>query len=193
MDDPADRLALVRRTGLPDALRVLLVEYPREGWRQHPNFTALTEFWLDRHLMFRRIQAQLVDDTRAFVGAGRDPRAYAGGLARLAGMFIDGLHGHHAVEDQHYFPLLQRLDARLAEGFDLLDADHHSIDPLLHELGERAHAVLRTIRDGAPGMDAAGRLEADLSRFAGFLDRHLTDEEEIVVPVILANPGAAPD
>jgi hypothetical protein len=53
--------------------------------------------------------------------------------------------------------------------------------------------VLAAIRERAPTADAAGSLEAELVRLRGFLDRHLTDEEELVVPVILANPGAALD
>jgi hypothetical protein len=192
MGDLPPELGLDRRAGLPDALRVLLAEYPREGWEVHPNFTALTAFWLDRHLGFRRMQGLLLDETRAFIGGDREPLAYAGGLVRLAGRFLNELHGHHSIEDHHYFPALEALDARLSTGFTLLDADHHAIDPLLHAMAERANALLAAIRDGAPTADPAGRLEADLARFAGFLDRHLTDEEEIVVPVILANPGRAP-
>jgi hypothetical protein len=37
-----------------------------------------------------------------------------------------------------------------------------------------------------PGASAElGRLHGELARFQTFLDRHLTDEEEIVVPVVL--------
>lgn len=186
-------LALDRRTGLPDALRVLLAEYPRAGWAGHPNFTALTGYWLERHLGFRRMQAMLLEETRAFIGAEREPAAYAGGLVRVAGRFLNELHGHHAIEDHHYFPMLQRLDPRLERGFALLDADHHAIDPLLHAIAGQANALLGAIREGSPTADAAGRLEAEFARFAALLDRHLTDEEEIVVPVILANPGSGPD
>jgi iron-sulfur cluster repair protein YtfE (RIC family) len=189
----ADDLSLAVRTGLPDALRVLLADYPREGWESHPNFTALTRFWLDRHLMFRQLQGMLIAETRGLIDADREPRVFAGRLARLGNMLLGDLHGHHTIEDLHFFPRLQRLDARLASGFDRLEADHQEIDPLLQTLAERANAVLAAIRDGAPTADAAGSLEAELVRLRGFLDRHLTDEEELVVPVILANPGAALD
>ena len=57
MADLPDDLALGVRAGLPDALRVLLADYPREGWESHPHFTGLVRFWLDRHLMFRPLQA----------------------------------------------------------------------------------------------------------------------------------------
>ncbi|MGB0354336.1 MAG: hemerythrin domain-containing protein, partial [Paracoccaceae bacterium] len=56
-----DHLALAHREGLPDALRILLQDYPRETWQAHPNFGGLVAFWLDRHLMFRRLDAMLTD------------------------------------------------------------------------------------------------------------------------------------
>jgi len=190
MDDAADALALGARRALPDALRALVESYPPEGWRAHPQFTALIEFWLERHLMFRQLQGALLDDTRAFLGGARDPAGYARGLSRNAGLFLNELHGHHRIEDLHYFPALKGLDPRLAAGLDLLDADHHALDPLLAGLADRANAVLRDLGSGGRGADPAGRLAVELERFAGLLDRHLTDEEEIVVPILLAHPGA---
>ena len=46
MSEDRGALSLARRDGLPDALRVLLAEYPREAWESHPNLTALMRFWL---------------------------------------------------------------------------------------------------------------------------------------------------
>lgn len=184
-------LALEHRTALPDALRVLLADYPREGWERHPEFSALIRFWLDRHLMFRRMQGLLREETREFLDARREPGAYGRGLLQVAGAFINELHGHHMIEDQHYFPTLQRFDPRIAAGFDLLDADHQAIDPLLHDLASRANALLDALRSGTPATDAAGALERELARLERLLDRHLTDEEELVVPVLLAHPEAS--
>jgi iron-sulfur cluster repair protein YtfE (RIC family) len=184
-----DELALDVRTGLPEPLRVLLEPYPRRGWESHPHFTALTRFWLDRHLLFRRVQTMLVSETEEFLDAGREPQGYGGGLARLAGMFLNELHGHHMIEDMHYFPLLKGLDARIAAGFDLLDADHHALDGEIRGLAEDTNAVLAALRGGQPAL-AAGALHGRLLRFGRLLDRHLTDEEELVVPVILDHPEA---
>ena len=50
-----DALRLETRTELPEALRVLLAEFPKSGWNAHPNFKGLVEFWLNRHGMFRQI------------------------------------------------------------------------------------------------------------------------------------------
>jgi iron-sulfur cluster repair protein YtfE (RIC family) len=186
----SDELALARRTGLPDALRLLVERYPRPGWETHPNFTALTRFWLDRHLGFRRMQGLLVTETRGFLDRDRDAQAYARGLARLAGMFLNELHGHHMIEDQQYFPLLQALDPRIAAGFDVLDADHQALDGAIQALALSTNQVLGTISERRPADVAAADLDAELARFGQLLDRHLVDEEELVVPVILDHPEA---
>ena len=178
---------LEHRRGLPDALRVLVREYPRDIWESHRNFDALTRFWLDRHLMFRDVLGRLRAGTEAYLDRGAEPRAFGSRTARMTGLLLGELHGHHQIEDAHYFPVLAGLERRLGAGFELLDADHHALDAHLHALAEDTNATLRALQAGDPaaGRDAAGALHARLGRFAGFLDRHLIDEEELVIPVIL--------
>jgi len=189
--DTETHLALETRTGLPDALRVLLATYPRGAWESHPHFTTLIRFWLDRHLMFRRLQGLLCNETEGFLDGGSAPAVYGRALLRLAGGFINELHGHHMIEDHHYFPTLQGLDARIATGFDLLEADHQAIDPWLHRFADRVNAVLADLPSGTAARVSAGALHDDLAAFERLLDRHLTDEEELVVPVLLAHPEAS--
>jgi hypothetical protein len=183
-------LALAVRDGLPDPLRLLVARYPRIGWEAHPHFTELTRFWLERHLGFRRMQARLVTDTRGFLDRDRDPEAYARGLYRVASQLFEELHGHHMIEDQHYFPILQRLDPRVAHGFDLLETDHHALDAAIQGLADAANTIFAAVRDATPGDAAAGVLDGRLAEFGRLLDRHLVDEEELVVPVILDHPEA---
>ncbi|MGR3540394.1 MAG: hemerythrin domain-containing protein [Hasllibacter sp.] len=179
-------LSLENRDGLPDALRVLLADHPREGWRAHPEFGPLTRFWLERHLGFRRLLGMLRADARAALDGAAPDRAR---LSRLGGTFLNELHGHHSIEDHHYFPRLAALAPELERGFALLDADHHRLHDELAAFARGANAVLR-----APDpRDPLGRFEADLTRMDRFLDRHLTDEEELVVPVILRAGEAALD
>ena len=175
---------LEERTGLPEALRVLADALPREGWESHPNFSALTRFWLDRHLMFRDVLGRLVTGAEARIDGGVDPMRHAQETSHYAGFLLNQLHGHHQIEDHHYFPELQRLDGRLERGFALLDADHHALDGHIHALAETTNAYLRAPA-GDVGRDAAGALHQALARFDLLLDRHLNDEEDLVVPVIL--------
>jgi hypothetical protein len=189
--DPADpALALETRTGLPDALRVLLERYPRAAWEGDPGFGGLVRFWLERHLMFRQVQDRLISETEAFLDDATEPVAFAGRLYGLASAQVDGLLGHHQIEDHHYFPRLQAVERRLERGFAILDADHHALDGHIRALAEDTNAVLASVAEGRPAGDDAGRLHGRLLRFGGFLDRHLTDEEDLVVPVVLANPEA---
>lgn len=179
--DIPGELALTQRDGLPDALRVLLQELPRAQWPEHPNFDGMVKFWLDRHLMFRQLLEVLQQDARALTDRQIDFATFGPRLARHGGMLLNELHGHHQIEDMHYFPHLARLDPRLDQGFALLDNDHGAMDGLLHDMADSANAVLQ-----AQGTaDPLGAFHDRLSGFETMLDRHLTDEEDLIVPVIL--------
>lgn len=178
----ADGRTLDTRTGLPEPLRVLLREFPREGW-DRADLSPLIRFWLDRHMMFRRLTGKLERDARAALDGRIDLRAHAAALSRLGGTFVGELHGHHHVEDAHYFPVLARHDARLEAGFALLDTDHHALDGHLQVFVGAANAVLQA--DAAGRHDATGRLLAGIERLSPLLERHLTDEEDLIVPVLL--------
>lgn len=177
----ADPLALGVRNRLPDALRTLLAAYPRAQWEQHPNFGEMVRFWMERHAMFRQLSQALRDDVEAHLDGRLAFDAYAPRLARTAGFMLQELHMHHQIEDSHYFPRLITLERQLETGFDLLESDHDAMDALLHGMADSANAVLR----GGPEGDVAGPFSERLSAFVRLLERHLTDEEEIVVPVIL--------
>ena len=178
--------ALDARAGLPEGLGALLSRHPREGWRAHPEFGPLTTFWMERHVMFRRMLDALGADARAAQDGTMDPAEHARRLSRVGGAFLDGLHGHHSIEDDHYFPRLIALAPSLERGFAILDADHHRLHEELDGFAQAANAVLRGLAPGAgDGRDAVGRLGRDLDRLQGFLDRHLLDEEDLVVPILL--------
>jgi iron-sulfur cluster repair protein YtfE (RIC family) len=179
-----DHLALAHREGLPDALRILLQDYPRETWQAHPNFGGLVAFWLDRHLMFRRLDAMLTDAVQQALDRNNDPQNFARNLSRFGGMLLEQLHGHHMIEDQHYFPLLVQREPKLERGFDILDRDHHALDPLLTDFATAANGAITGALAGK-GPDAIAPLEREMARLSRLLDRHLQDEEELVVPVIL--------
>lgn len=177
--------ALETRTGLPEALRVLLEDYPRAAWVADPGFSDLIRFWLDRHLMFRRLLEVLASEAENTLDGGIEARIYAAHLSRYGSMLSRELHAHHTVEDQHYFPQLKILDDRIGRGFDILDNDHQAIDGHLADFADEANAVLRAVGEGSAHRDAVAVFRKGVIRLGGFLDRHLTDEEELVVPVLL--------
>ena len=181
---PAD-LALDRRAGLPEDLRFLLGDYPRLIWGDHPNFGPTTRFYLDRHAMFREAMTVMTRLTDESLDGGKSPDRWSREFGRIAGFFLQQLHGHHQIEDMHYFPVLEQQDARISSGFGILDKDHHQIDALLHGFADAANQLLRDPGTGSAFRDKSGAVKTELDRMAPMLDRHLVDEEELVVPVLL--------
>lgn len=175
-----EETALERRAGLPDALQIAVTEIPRRAWPEHPNFKGLARYWMDRHVLFRNLTEDLQSDVRTRLEQNLAAEALAARVSRLGGGLVNGLHQHHDVEDRHYFPVLRELDPRLDRGFDLLDADHVALDQFLADLTDAANIVMR-----GGDRENAGRFLKELERFAPFLHRHLEDEEDLIVPVIL--------
>ncbi|SLN69108.1 hypothetical protein ROJ8625_03599 [Roseivivax jejudonensis] len=173
-----DDLTLERRSGLPDALRTLLESYPRPTWETHPEFEGLVRFWLDRHLMFRKLGTLLREDAEATIDGKMPPEAQRARLARYGTMLVNELHGHHQIEDHHYFPALSGLEPTLIRGFTLLDRDHEAMDGLLDRFASGANDVIG-------GKSEVGPFREQLLAFDSLLDRHLVDEEDLIVPVIL--------
>lgn len=171
-------LDLTRRNGLPEALYALRADYPRDSWQGHRNFGGLVAFWLDRHLMFRRLSEALRQDAEASVDGNIETRQMQARLSRFGGMLLQQLHGHHQIEDAHYFPKLVGVDARLVRGFEILDRDHHAMDGLLSRFTDAANGVLQ-------GKVEAGAFHAQIAGFESLLLRHLEDEEDLIVPILL--------
>lgn len=176
---------LTDRLGLPGALRVLLEQYPREAWESSDNFGALIRFWLDRHMMFRRLITSLQDETERSLDGNLEERMLATRVSRYGAMLVGELHGHHNVEDVHYFPRLRKLDARLEVGFDLLDSDHHALDGMIETFTGSANKVLNAVSTGADWRAPAEVFRNGLIGFEHDLNRHLVDEEDLIVPVLL--------
>ncbi|WGW05407.1 hemerythrin domain-containing protein [Tropicibacter oceani] len=171
-------LDLKTREGLPEALRLLLEDFPRDEWQHHANFAGLVAFWLDRHMMFRRLCDMLRTDAEAAIDGRLAASQWNPRLSRFGGMLVQQLHGHHQIEDMHYFPVLSRREAALTRGFDILDRDHHAMDGLLDRFTRSANGVLQ-------GQAEAGAFHSEALSFEAMLLRHLEDEEDLIVPVIL--------
>ena len=181
---PDNSLLLSERKELPDALKALSAEFPRGVWETHDNFSGLVRFWLDRHMLFRRVLEAMQQDTDAMIGNDLAPEHYKHKLARYGQMFIEQLHEHHQIEDYHYFPKLAEIESRFEQGIELLESDHHQIDAHLSAFADGVNTILRTTSD-ADAMEEAKRHRQLLQQTELFLNRHLEDEEDLVVPVIL--------
>lgn len=181
-----DPLDLERRTGLPADLLRLLETYPRESWAGHDNISGLASMWLQRHDMFRELGGALTEAISDYREGRKDARAFAGFFAPRLEFFLGQLNGHHQVEDMHYFPVFARAESRLKRGFDILDRDHHLIHEALEMNAEAANAFLRSLgEDEDRQRFAADAYAGQNERLVAMLARHLHDEEDLVVPLIL--------
>ncbi|WP_103333914.1 hemerythrin domain-containing protein [Pseudotabrizicola formosa] len=172
---------LAHRDHLPADLVTLLADWPRDRWSDVPGFEGLSSFWLDRHLGFRDLMSGLRLDAEHMSGGRIDPQRWQGRLLRGGEQLVQGLIGHHQVEDASYFPAMVQLEPRLARGFELLDRDHHALDGLLDGFVTAANDALQA----TDAREAALAFHASLAPFERQLIRHLEDEEDLIIPVIL--------
>lgn len=165
-------------------LAFLLARYPRSSWPAR--HSSAVEFWLGVHERLRRDCAGIgaaTDDYRS----GRVSAAQFAAVTtpRLRGL-VAAMHGHHQIEDFQYFPAFRRAEPRLARGFDLLESEHSRLrgdtDAALAALAELHAAVERA---GPATTLGAQRYSEAAERLCGQLVRHLSDEEDLVVPVLL--------
>ena len=177
---------LEKRLGLPDDLRFLLAKYPREDWTAHDNIQGLASAWLQRHDMFRefgRILEGAIGDHRE---DRTTPEEFARFFAPRLRFFLGQLNGHHSIEDEHYFPLFAKAEKRLKSGFDILDSDHHVIHESLERNAEAANGFLRALHEDAGRQRLAAEAYAnENARLIAMLTRHLADEEDLIIPLIL--------
>jgi Hemerythrin HHE cation binding domain len=179
-------LELGSRAGWPAELRILLQKYPREIWPAHANLGETARFWLKRHEFFRKLGGSLGAATAEFREGRVGAEPFRAFFAPRLQLFLSQLEGHHQIEDVHFFPLFRAAEARLARGFEVLEGDHDAIHREISGVVEAANRLLHAIEGPADPQRAATELYADASeRLLNSLARHLEDEEDLIVPVIL--------
>lgn len=179
-------LMLEARAGLPDDLRYLVEKYPRDTWSAHRNVHGMASMWLQRHNMFRELGGILTGSIADYREGRSDAGQFAQFFAPRLNFFLGQLDGHHNIEDQHYFPIFARVETRLKRGFDILDSDHHLIHDALDMNAQTANAFLQALSGDADTQRYAADRYADQNdRLVAMLDRHLDDEEDLIIPLIL--------
>lgn len=188
-----DTLALAQRQGWPPELCVLIERYPREVWTGHRNLGETAQFWLQRHGMFRDVGRALDDATTQFRDGRLSAADYPRWFVPRLQFFLQNLEGHHQIEDHHYFPVFRTADNRLTRGFVVLENDHEALHANIGRSVETANDMLRALAGSDAdalrrSCDAYAAVGTELLR--GLL-RHLDDEEDLVVPLILDRGEAA--
>lgn len=175
---------LRRRTELSPTLRRYLVALERDGWSRHPRYGGLPSFWMSMHASLRDGSGQLVGGLEALMDVPAGAVAEAVARSRVVDLgddLIGVTHHHHQVEDTHYFPLFLRAVPALQDPLRLLDGDHRVLAAAIVE----TEAGLDRLRRGAADRDAVADLLGPSRELARILERHLHDEEEVVIPLLL--------
>lgn len=176
----------IRTTPMPESMRVLLNEYPRDSWDAHPGFKEKTKNWLGAHVMFRRLGELVTRETELFLEKSRETNDYAARLSYYGDALVRNLHGHHHFEDHSYFPELSAADSRFDRGLEILETDHEALDKVLHEFTDVANRTLKLLQlDEKSARDEVAKVHETSRAIEAFLARHLSDEEELAVPIIL--------
>ncbi|MDO5527766.1 MAG: hemerythrin domain-containing protein [Paracoccus sp. (in: a-proteobacteria)] len=180
---------LESRNSLPPELKFLLEQHPRETWRSG-QLKGLGRTWLAIHGNFRDTVTRMSAQLDAVRETGTFAPAFAGRFAHEASGLLGHLNAHHAIEDDHYFPIFQHAEPRLVRGFEIMDADHHVIHDAIERFAGEGNQFLQKIgrAEGAPDAAqsfAVDRMAEELSGFTRLLRQHLADEEDLVIPLIL--------
>ncbi|BDA85114.1 cation-binding protein [Aureimonas sp. SA4125] len=162
----------------------------------HANLGATARFWLGRHDMFRELGGALSQGLSDHREGRVDIPTFRRWFAPRLGFFLQNLEGHHQIEDQHYFPVFQAAERSLAYGFDLLENDHGVIHDDLVATAETANRFLSVEGQSGGRPDDGVRWAADAyadtsERLLRRLIRHLADEEDLIIPLILDRGEAA--
>lgn len=179
-------LNLETRAGWPDELRFILERYPREAWADHVNLAGIARFWLDIHNGFRRAGEALRGSTNESREGLATPDRFRSWYAPRLQTFLGHLEGHHNIEDYQMFPIFNAAEPRLMKGFEILETDHGVIHAAMDRMAETANAFMQTPAGDNDKMRYAAEAYADTSdRLMKMLARHLGDEEDLVIPLIL--------
>lgn len=177
---------IFREEPLSSDMQILLNEYPREAWEEHPNFKDATRQWLRAHQMFRRLSEIVRVDTEHYLDKKLDAETYASKLSTYGSRLVGNLHGHHGWEDHEFFPELSKADHRFDSGLEILEKDHEVLDAVLNRFTKSANSLIQMQQlDEVAARDFVGEVHETSEAIENLLSRHLVDEEELAVPIII--------
>ena len=173
-------LHVTTRTGFPASLKTDLIDGNFTNWKQHPKFlmsgAALHAF----HNRLRKACDTLTNELGNEASSHNKDAIYHWRLPAFGQQIIEVAHSHHHAEDNFYFPQYRALFPQLDRPLDLLDGDHRvleqSLDDLQASLGKLSESS--TVDKWEKSRDIAEEL-------GRVINRHLDDEEEIVMPAII--------
>lgn len=165
---------------------ILLADYPRDEWESHGNFAKSTKGWLNAHAGFRAIGEYLQVNAEHWLDNNMSNDDFANEFGYYGNVLFQNLHGHHTWEDRNFFPEIFATEPKAERAIDLLEQDHETLDVVLDEIRKRGNrAIQLAVLDDTQMRDEVAPLRDAVEDLNALLARHLTDEEESIVPILL--------
>ncbi len=162
----------------------MLFDTPKHEWASHQNYWRGADMWQGIHRsllhesgLFVEGLEKLVDLPKGELQAG----LLLNNMRHVGGHLIGHAHVHHHVEDDHYFPRFKEIFPQLGRPIDLLDCDHR----VLEETLDAVEGHVRAMQAENADRDRIGAALEDARKLDRILNRHLADEEDIVIPALL--------
>lgn len=168
---------------LTPELRILKTRLPRERWSDLPA-GSLARTWLTMHASLRDGQQWLERLALKWQLKQLDLATFRTRFLADSEAHFNHLHGHHRLEDRHYFPQFRSIEPRLQAGFDLLQDDHEQLHAALARLQVQLQALRDADIESQAARTLADAIAVDIYHCGKLLRRHLEDEEDLVIPLL---------
>ena len=163
----------------------LLKEFPRSQWTSTRQQQPTARLLLSRHGGFRRRVEGLLSTTQDALADRQSPPEFCYYLATELHYFVPLLEGHHQAETARLYPRLLSHFPMAAQSFQVLEKDHNQLDEAIEELSQSPERLMTQAPTRKTFHTETERLFEQLSEFQKRLARHLDDEEDLVIPILL--------
>ena len=183
MNEAGNNASTAKEGQLTPDLLALRERHPRDVWPSLPR-GSLPSVWLSMHDSLRQGQEMLERLATHWQLKMIDDATFRDRALPILRHHLGHLHGHHRLEDTHYFPQFRSIQPRLVKGFDLLERDHADLNAAIDAL-EDLTRHLSSLDAHSPDAGAHIQRMADaLHRIGPNLREHLQDEEDLVIPLL---------
>ncbi|KGJ88191.1 hemerythrin domain-containing protein [Colwellia psychrerythraea] len=177
-----------QRKGLPAAIKYQLLPLEREQWSKHSRYAGKASFFIQYHGDLLATAAYLKHSLHTLLDSSQTVLNWQQlkGPLSAAQNLVAKAHNHHRIEDHVYFPQFRQIMPQLSKGIDLLDKDHKSLDLALDALSTMVMNMVMTLNQGnVINKQQVNMLQDHALHLQRILQRHLHDEEEVIIPIFL--------
>jgi len=173
-----------KRKGLPSSVQETLLESTRSEWKDHPRFGGKANFFMTIHRELLDGSAQLSRGIEKLLDVPASDVSEAVSQMNMLPFskgLIDLAHRHHEIEDHGYFPQFRLMYPELNRVLSLLDGDHKVLNSALDD----TQVALNQLNGPVITRDQLADLHAGGQALENILNRHIWDEEEVIIPIFL--------